>query len=319
MKATQHSQEAKFFHVLFHKKNLTNQAKALKHDEKMLNIDDLKNEYDAKSDDKNNEKNVSFSSQNENLALKIPEIKEVSKSSEIIASISHEMKTPISAMIGISDILKDNLFDIIKSLEGKIDAKSLSLLKESQDLINDAGNVAVDLDEIAHDLLDVCAFKDGDFTVNLKQKIDICAIIKRVKKLNSSYSLRRKVLIELDLDENIPEINLDAKRMKQILTNLTSNALKYSPRDTKTIISAKVLNGNLEVKISDQGFGMSDEEVKIAFDKGKTFNNPNSGKVDSFGLGLFLVKKLVEKQKGIISIFSKKNIGTEISLIFPIF
>ena len=119
---------------------------------------------------------------------------------------------------------------------------------------------------------------------------------------------------------------------RQILVNLISNAIKYSPKNTEIKISAKqvttggsavpgdtsVTNNNfLQIIVSDQGFGMTDPQLENAFQKYQTIQNPNSGKVDSFGLGLPIVKQLVELQRGTIEIESELNKGTAIKLKFP--
>ena len=112
-------------------------------------------------------------------------------------------------------------------------------------------------------------------------------------------------------------IHLDAKRTKQILANLISNAIKYSPEKTEIKICCKENQKLLEITVSEQGFGMTFSQIQTAFQKYQTIENPNSGKVDSFGLGLPITKQLVELQHGTIEVRSKVNAGTEIILRFP--
>lgn len=81
--------------------------------------------------------------------------------------------------------------------------------------------------------------------------------------------------------------------MKQILTNLISNAVKYSPRHSEIKIICKNSDGFLEISVIDQGFGMSTPQIQTAFQKYQTIQNPNSDSVDSFGLGLAITKHLV--------------------------
>lgn len=145
-----------------------------------------------------------------------------------------------------------------------------------------------------------------------------------------------------------PKIKLDQRRMKQILINLLSNSLKYSKEGTKIRINAVILDLSpskienlrsfnnsqelqqakvreggekkrniLQITIKDQGFGMTEEEIELALQKHQKIENENSKKFDSFGLGLPMVKRLVELQKGKLDIKSEAGNGSEFILRFP--
>ncbi len=228
------------------------------------------------------------------------------KQSDFLYSIIHELKNPISAILGLADLLKEEL-------------KNNS---ECNEYIEDINLVATEMDELVHDILDVgSAAFSGNFSVDLSKEIDLKNIIKRSIKLNYDYSLKRKIEIRTEISDNIKPIRLDAKRLKQILANLICNSLKYSPENTKIkITSQSVIEHNqefLEITISDQGFGMTPIQVQDAFIKYKTIENPNSEIVDSFGLGLPIVKQLVELQKGKVQVTSEVNKGTSFVIRFP--
>jgi len=230
-------------------------------------------------------------------------------SSEFLSAIVHELKTPLNAIISFSEILKEDLSNPDSALE------CMDYLKE----INIA---AVEMNELIHDILDVKSpSNSGNFSVDLSNSIDLSDIIKRSIKLNYGYSLRRNISLKTEITTVLKPINLDTKRMKQILTNLISNAVKYSPRQSEVKITARNLSENnrefLEICVIDQGFGMTKDQIQTAFQKYQTIQNPNSGSVDSFGLGLPITKQLVELQNGTIEIKSELNVGTEIKLRFP--
>ena len=228
-------------------------------------------------------------------------------SQDFLPSITHELKTPISAIIGLANILQEEILNPQSR-------------KECLEYIDDIRRTAYEMNDLVHDLLDVGAAASGNLSVDLSKEIDVLDAIKRSVKLNHDYALRREVTLKTEIIGNIKAIRLDAKRMKQILTNLISNAIKYSPKHTEIKISARtVFNLHykfLEITIADQGFGMTAKQVQTAFVKYKTIQNPNSEKVDSFGLGLPITKQLVELQKGTIEIESEPNKGTEVTLFF---
>ena len=227
---------------------------------------------------------------------------------DFLNSIIHELKNPINAIIGFSEILKNEVNDP-KAIE------------ECADYANEINKVANDLNEIVNDLLDVGSIASGNFSIDLTNKIDVKEIIKRSIKLNRDFSVRRKVFLKEETADDIKLINLDAKRIKQILSNLISNAIKYSPENTEVAVLAKNISKDeqklLQIIVSDQGFGMTEDQVKTAFEKYQTVKNQNSGIVDSFGLGLPITKQLVEAQNGKIFVKSEVGKGSEFILEFP--
>lgn len=235
---------------------------------------------------------------------------------DFLSAVCHELKNPLNAITAFASLLKDGIRN----------PKEVTECEEYAEEIETAAN---DLNGIVNDLLDVTAANSGNFSVNLSHEIDVNDVIKRSVKLNADYALRRKINIATAITDNIKPIKLDAKRLKQILVNLISNAIKYSPEDTEIKVETKqVTTGGgvapgdaftnfLQITISDQGFGMTSEQVEHLFEKYRTFENPNSGKVDSFGLGLAITKQLVELQNGRIEIRSELNKGTEVELRFP--
>jgi two-component system phosphate regulon sensor histidine kinase PhoR len=165
--------------------------------------------------------------------------------------------------------------------------------------------------------LDLGQLASGNFSVDLSKEIDVRDAVKRAVRMNYDYALKRRIQLKVEIDEDVRLINLDAKRIKQVLTNLISNAVKYSSQGSEVQIIGKNNSEFLEILVMDQGFGMKPEEVATAFEKYKTIENPNSGTVDSFGLGLPITKHLVEIQNGSLEVKSEINKGTEIKLRFP--
>ncbi len=225
-------------------------------------------------------------------------------SSDFLPAIIHELKNPLNAILGFSQLLSCEI-------------KNNNSAEECADYAKEISTAAIELNELINDLLDVGAANSGKFSVDVSKKISIQDVIRRSIRLNYDYAAARSIVIKSEISDNIGLINLDAKRMKQIITNLISNAVKYSPHKTEINITAEVKAKNLVITIRDKGFGMNESQVKTAFVKYKTINNPNSGKVDSFGLGLPITKQLVELQHGTIKINSQPNKGTEVVLLFP--
>jgi signal transduction histidine kinase len=278
-------------------------------------------------------------------------------SCEFLSAITHELKTPLSAIISMSEILEENLaamslgnFSALASqnLSAANLKKNSELLAESKSCISDIASITSDMLSLVHDILDVSKVSSGNFSVNLNSEIDLRDVVKRAVKLNYDYSLKRNVAIKVEISDEVKLVKLDAKRMKQIFTNLISNAVKYSPAGSEVKVMIKnissyqddvnmwtglqtqssarfstesntkeIKNNFLEISVADQGFGMTQSQIQTAFQKFQTIENPNSGSVDSFGLGLPITKQLVELQNGTIKMKSEVGKGTIVILEFP--
>lgn len=224
--------------------------------------------------------------------------------SDFLAAVCHDLKTPLSSIIGLSELMRSEKFDP----------------ESMQECIDDINNSALEMLDLVHDLLDAKQTITGDFSVN-KSSADITHLIKRAIRLNSNYAFHKKIKISHAIDENITTINTDPKRLKQALTNLISNSVKYSKENTEIKVSVQKLKKNnaefLEIIVSDQGLGMTEWQIAIALQKYRVIENDNSSSVDSFGLGLPIVKNLVELLGGEIDIKSKINEGTIVKLVLP--
>ena len=226
-------------------------------------------------------------------------------SSEFLSAISHELKTPLSAIIGFSEVLREEV-------------GNAGSLAECQDYIAEINRAAVEMNEIIHDLLDVGQVASGNFSVDFSREINVGDVVKRAVRLNYSYALRNNIALKIEGLEGLRSVHLDEKRLKQVLVNLVSNAVKYSYEGGEVKILCRENEKFLEILVIDQGFGMTPRQIETAFQKYQTLPKPSSGKVDSCGLGLPIAKHLVELLNGTIEVFSEINKGTEMRLRFPL-
>jgi len=178
-------------------------------------------------------------------------------SQEFLSAICHEIKNPLNAIVGFSSILQME----IRNPESK---------EECVDYVKEIKQAALDLNELIHDLLDVGQVASGNFSVDLSKDLDVKNVIKRSLKLNHNYAAARQISIKMEVSEDVSLIKLDSRRMKQILVNLVSNAVKYSSDNSCVTVTAKnIIQKNmqkyLEIIVSDQGFGMTEKEIKSAF------------------------------------------------------
>ncbi len=242
--------------------------------------------------------------------------------SEFISIVSHELRTPLTSIKNSLDIL----------LTGKCGE------------INDSGNKFLDmakrnvqrLSGIINDLLDLSKIEAGKMDFHFKN-MSIHSVIDYVKSTLSIVAKEKGLLLESVETENLPEISADSQRLEQVLTNLVSNAIKFTPEGKKiTIISAlknaaeidvhpyfqdeisKLKGDYVVVSVKDEGIGIAEKDLLHAFDKFAQIENSLSRKVGGSGLGLPIAKQLLEAHNGAIWCTSKLDYGSEFSFAIPV-
>lgn len=219
------------------------------------------------------------------------------------AGVSHELRTPLNAIIGFSDMMRSRLF-------GPLPSK----YSEYADLIHDSGQYMLDL---IGDVLDLSKVEAGKYTL-VPDTFDMSDVVRSSAKMIQPSADSAEVMLELDLplDDDLL-ITADRKATRQILLNLMSNAVKFSPKGGKVKIRTEEQDGGLALTVTDEGPGMSPEDIARI---GQPFNQGQSAKdveVRGSGLGLSLVKTLAELHNGHLKIDSKLGEGTKAKVFLP--
>ncbi len=181
---------------------------------------------------------------------------------------------------------------------------------------------AEELTGFVEDLLDTNQSEDGEFKLGKKQICNIVDLTKRMVILNKNFALENRINLELDnkAKRKIINVECDVRRLKQILNNIISNAVKYSNPNSVVILQISLTKDEVCIATIDQGIGMSEEEIKMAlFGNGEEIIKSGLNKVfDSHGLGMPIIKKLIELHKGRLEINSSKGFGTEVKIFLTI-
>lgn len=271
---------------------------------------------------------------------------------EFLASTAHELKNIVAGIIGLAELVKMNFSDKVNSVDKKFSDEELS---ENQNFLEDVVKLGEELAEFIHDITDVNQSQTGDFKIEEQSVVDVKDVtLRSIKLLKMRAAKSHKQIVTQFLkqpDEDFLIENLDPRRLKQIIVNLLSNSIKYAndhskikiilerfPSDASEMWRDSMLQNvrnnseiderrklhlltiikksrpKISIIVKDEGVGMSDEEIIIAL--AKYGRIANEAKIDSTGLGLPLVKHLVELQGGILTISSQKNVGTEVRIIF---
>ncbi len=224
--------------------------------------------------------------------------------SEFLANMSHELRTPLNAIIGFSEILRDQLFGPLGQPQ---------YIEYAGD-IHDSGQLLLSL---INDILDMSKIEAGKRDL-AEQIIDIDQIARSVSRLVAARAKAGKIRLALTVPADVPSLRAEERAIKQILTNLMTNAIKFTPEGGTVSLDASVSPKNeIIFKIQDSGIGMSADEIPIALAPFGQIESALSRKNQGTGLGLPLTKALVELHGGIFDLQSKVGVGTVITLTFP--
>jgi signal transduction histidine kinase len=229
-------------------------------------------------------------------------IKATNAKTDFLAYTAHELRSPLGFILTGSEIMQKELFGAIPGR-----------YKEYIDGIHHSANLIV---EFIDDILDEAHIAEGNFKIE-EQSERIEEIISKAIDINETRFNNRQISIYSDIKPNIPNVICDRRRILQALNNLISNAIKYSNDYTTVTVSAELVNDKLQVTVSDEGYGMNEEDIRVAFTRFGTVSKKNVNSIQSYGLGLPIVKKLIDAHGASLSVKSEKNVGTAITITFP--
>jgi signal transduction histidine kinase len=219
-----------------------------------------------------------------------------------IMNMSHELRTPLNSVIGFSDLLLEGAFGPLNTKQSKY--------------VNNILISGKSLLEIINNLLDISRLEAGEKTLKYEE-VDIASLIGEVRMSLLSSASVKKINVELKIDPSVGNIKADITKLRQILYNLVSNAIKFTPARGKVIISACRKGDVLEVKVSDNGIGLSKESHEKIF---MPFTQADSSAARGYGgagLGLYIVRNFVDLHGGKIWVDSEVGKGSTFTVTIP--
>ncbi|MFZ0664454.1 MAG: ATP-binding protein, partial [Acidimicrobiales bacterium] len=211
--------------------------------------------------------------------------------SSLVSTVSHELRTPLTMIRGFSELLLSRT-----DLDSKRSREALEHIHDSSRRLG----------RLIDDLLSVSRIESGSLSSELRH-VDIRSVLDDVLVSFASHGRNR---IVVDLDPRTPFVIADPDQLFQVLTNLISNALKYSPAASEVRISGRTVNDELHVSVADQGIGMTPKEAALVFGKFARVDRPEVRQVGGTGLGLYITRRLVDLMGGTIWVRSKGGEGS---------
>lgn len=221
--------------------------------------------------------------------------------SALLASVSHDLRTPLTSIRAAIDSL---LLEEIEWSPTALREFHLIISEEVQRLTN-----------LVHNLLEMARIDAGELNMSRRWG-SVSEVFTNVLERTSSATRDHKVSV--DLDENLPLMNLDSRLIAQVLTNLVENAAKYSPTGTEIVIKGQVEAGSLILSVADEGEGIPPDEQAKIFDKFYRSARSDRHNKEGTGMGLAIARGIIEAHGGRIWVESVPEQGSKFSFAIPV-
>jgi PAS domain S-box-containing protein len=224
--------------------------------------------------------------------------------SQFLANMSHELRTPLNAIIGFSESLE-------LGIRGPLEPEQIEYIR----LIHQSGE---HLHNVINDILDLAKVDAGKFELHEEERVDPRAIVDSTVTLMRSHAIAGEIRLSTKIRGPLGLLICDSTRLKQILLNLISNALKFTERDGSVVVAVhRGPDGSIVFEVRDTGGGMTAEEVDIALQPFGQVESGHTRRHEGTGLGLPLAQKLAELHGGSLCIQSEKGRGTTVIVTLP--
>ncbi len=216
--------------------------------------------------------------------------------SEFLANMSHELRTPLNSIIGFSELLHDGKV-------GEVSAKQ-------KEYVGDVLNSARHLQQLINDVLDLSKVESGKMEFN-PEPIDPRTLVREVRAIMRTQVARKRIHLGVEIDSSLEKMVLDPGKLKQVLFNYLSNAIKFTPEEGRvTIVMRPDGAETFILEVKDTGIGIKPEDIPRLFVEFQQLDSSISKKYQGTGLGLALTKRIVEAQGGEVGVSSTPGVGS---------
>ncbi len=220
--------------------------------------------------------------------------------SEFVSTVSHEIRTPLTVILGLAQLLL---------------SKEAMEMEKAKKYYRTMYNESKRLSDLVNDFLDIQRMESGK-QVFFKENISIVDVIDDVMELYETNSTHT-ILVDMDQIE-YPPLYADFQKIKQLFTNLISNAMKYSPEGSKIRVKVRENGHSVKVTVKDYGLGIPSDCIPNLFEKFYRVDNSDHRKVGGTGLGLAICKEIIDAHGGTIAVSSELGKGSEFYFTLPI-
>ena len=232
------------------------------------------------------------------------ELKEANQAkSDFLASMSHDLRTPLNVIIGFSELMRDEV-------PGEVN-------KEQKQCLDDILSSSKHLLTLIDGVLDLSKVESGKMELNLT-KVALAEVIESLRSTMVPILTPRKQSLEVEVEDGLPPVRADKVKLRQVLFNLLSNSTKFTPDGGKLKIEAVREGNRCQVSVIDNGVGIKKEDQERVFEPFYQLDNPLTKERGGTGLGLALVKQIVEKHGRQVWVESEYGKGSRFTFTLPL-
>ncbi len=224
---------------------------------------------------------------------------------DLLAQVSHEIRIPLTAILGFSDIMIEERFGTINN-------------ERYRDYLRDIKKSGQHVLDLVNDLLDLSKIEAGKLELSF-DAVDLNAIVSEAVAMLQAQANENRIIVRTSLSRAVPKVVADERSVKQVVLNLVNNAIKFSMFNSQVIVSTVYeSNGEVALRVRDTGPGMSDEEIEEALKPYHQVKRTQNENYKGTGLGLPLTKALVEANRAYFDLESEPGNGTVVHVQFPV-
>ena len=221
---------------------------------------------------------------------------------DLVSALAHDIKNPLGIIMGYAETMSDQFI-------GRSEAKgNLEILERIQESARRIVNLVTGF-------LEASKAEAGKISVE-ERPVEINALIREVAQQQMGDLRKKNISLDVELDENIPTIIGDKAQLDRVLWNLVGNAIKFTPGGGRIMVSSRHDNGYVCVAVKDTGIGIPKDELPLLFSQFRRLKG--SAKIEGTGLGLFIVKTIIEAHKGSVQAESEGGQGSTFTVRVPI-
>ncbi len=238
------------------------------------------------------------------IAQDISKRKEVEQmKTEFISLASHQLRTPLSAMRWFSELL--------------LKSKQCDSHPEQAEWIEKVNQSTIRMINMVNDLLNISRLESGRLKI-VPESIEVPTLIKNLISQFEPLLKQKQISLKENIEDKITTIKADPKLLQEVMANLISNAIKYTPEKGKVIISSQLRSDSFVIIVADTGVGIPEKEQANLFKRFFRGSNAQDMNIEGTGLGLFLVRLLVHAWGGEVWVESQLKVGTKVSFSIPL-
>ena len=223
--------------------------------------------------------------------------------SEFLANMSHELRTPLNSIIGFAELMHD----------GKLGPTS----DEHREYLGDMLTSSKHLLRLINDVLDLSKIESGKMEF-FPEPLDVATVVRELRDQMRPQAASKRIRLDTEVDAQLTEIRVDAAKLKQVLYNYLSNALKYTGEEGRVTVRVRAENDHeFCVEVEDTGVGIRQDDLSRLFVEFQQLDTGSAKAYQGTGLGLALTRRLVEAQGGRVGVRSTPGVGSVFSATLP--